>query len=223
LRFLGLGLFAEGPRDERFLPPILHRAAEEMCRTRGRSVVEVGRVEILRAGPEAGERDRATRILDAARGAGRAVDLLFVHADGAGNPAAARARQVEPSARLIAGDPSTQRIRVIAVVPVRETEAWALADGDALRAAFGSALDDADLGVPHRALDVEGLMDPKRALEDAHQKVLRRRRRRKDGAARFLEAIAERVRLPRLREVPAFAEFERALEAGLSGLGYLER
>ena len=39
-------------------------------------------------------------------------------------------------------------------------EAWALADGEALRSAFGTVLDDRELGVPAKARDVETILDP---------------------------------------------------------------
>jgi hypothetical protein len=31
MRYLGLAIFAEGPTDYRFLPPVLRRATEDLC------------------------------------------------------------------------------------------------------------------------------------------------------------------------------------------------
>ncbi|WP_158516729.1 hypothetical protein [Scytonema hofmannii] len=47
------------------------------------------------------------------------------------------------------------------VVPIREMEAWALVDGDALRGAFGTVLDDSALGISTRLREVEGIFEPK--------------------------------------------------------------
>jgi hypothetical protein len=106
-------------------------------------------------------------------------------------------------------------------VPVRETEAWALVDGDALRAAFGTVLEDERLGIPSRCREVESISDPKHVLEQAFANVMGSGRRRKRKAAAFMDAIGERVQLTLLRQVPAFQRFEQELGAALTRLGYL--
>lgn len=111
--------------------------------------------------------------------------------------------------------------RTVGVVPVREMEAWALADGDALRGAFGAVLDDAALGIPIRPREVEGIFDPKVVLEQAYRNVVGQRRRGKRKVADFFDVIGERVRLERLREVPAYQHFEQELRTALLELGYL--
>jgi hypothetical protein len=44
MRYLGLALFAEGPTDYRFLPPVLRRATEDLCLRLARSTIEVQEV-----------------------------------------------------------------------------------------------------------------------------------------------------------------------------------
>ncbi|MBI1987290.1 MAG: hypothetical protein HYS70_02945 [Nitrospinae bacterium] len=97
-----------------------------------------------------------------------------------------------------------------------------MVDGDALRQAFGTTLDDGKLGVPAGPHEVEKIVDPKQALDQAFRQVVGRQRRRKKSAADFLDVIGERVRLPRLRLVPAFKQFERELHHALRKLGYLK-
>ncbi len=220
MRSLGLALFAEGPTDRRFLAPVLRRATEDMCLREADDIVEIGDVLQLQSHAQTGGTDRGTRILEAAREAGDAYGLLFIHADGGGDPDSAVRERVDPAARLVASDLARPRVGIVAVVPVRETEAWTLVDGDALREAFGTLLDDSGLGIPARSRDVESLPDPKQSLDRAFGKVVGARRRKKK-AADFLDAIGERVQLTHLRALPAFQRFERDLRAALLALRYL--
>lgn len=107
------------------------------------------------------------------------------------------------------------------MIPVRETEAWALADGDALRAAFGCARDDTALGVPRRAHEVERNSLPKESFEKAYATSKGHRRGKRRSASGFLQVLGERVSLERLRQVPAFQRLETALLQSLRDLGYL--
>jgi hypothetical protein len=106
------------------------------------------------------------------------------------------------------------------VVPVRETEAWTLADGDALRGAFGTTLGDTSLGLPYPPHKVESIRDPREVLHEALLRVVGRPHRRR-RPAQFLEAIGIRVGLQQLRRVPAFARLDDDLRDALHRLGYL--
>lgn len=223
MRYLGLALFAEGPTDYRFLPPILRRATEDLCLRLARSTVEVGEVLGLYTPDNYYDADLATQILEAARQAQGAFNILFVHTDGAGDYAAAYDQRVKPAAERIALELSRQQERTVGVVPVREMEAWTLVDGDALRGAFGTVLDNTALGIPTKAREVEGILDPKQTLEQAYIKVLGGKQRGKRKAADFFDAIGERVRLERLQEVPAYQRFLDELCMALVELGYINR
>lgn len=221
MRYLGLALFAEGPTDYRFFTPVLRRATEDLCLRRSRSSTEVGEVLGLYAPNDYRDADLATQILEAAREAEGAFNILFVHTDGAGDFAAAYEQRIQPAAERIILELSSQNERIVGVVPVREMEAWTLADGDALRSAFGTVLDNAALGIPTKAREVEGILDPKQIFEQAYVKVAGGKRRSKTKAADFYDAIGERVRLERLREVPAYQRFEEELYSALVELGYI--
>jgi hypothetical protein len=220
MRYLGLALFAEGPTDYRFLPPVLRRATEDLCLRLARSTIEVGEVLALYAPNDYRDAELATQILEAAREANGAFNILFVHTDGASDSVGAYKQRVKPAAQRIAVELGGQQ-RTVGVVPVREMEAWTLADGDALRGAFGTVLDNTGLGIPTKAREVEGLFDPKQILEQAYTKVIGGKRRGRRKAADFFDAIGERVRLERLREVPAYHSFEEELHLALVELGYL--
>ncbi len=222
MRYLGLALYAEGPTDYRFLSPLLRRLVEALCARLAEDIVEIGEICPLDTPPNCNETDRGTRIREAALAARGAFSVLFVHTDGAGDPARARTANVAPAAAEIADHFEKDEARVVAVVPVRETEAWALIDGDALRGAFGTKLDDAALGLPGKSRGVETISDPKQALDQAFLRVVGKPRR-KQKAANHFEAISLRVRLDLLHEVPAFRRLEEDSCATLVELGYFKR
>jgi hypothetical protein len=224
VQYLGLALFAEGPTDYRFLPPVLRRTTEELCSMEGRTTVAISE-EVLKLNlylpQEYRDADLATKILEAAKTAKGAYNILFIHTDGAGNPEDAYNQRVQPAKERIAAEVSSQLERTVGVVPVREMEAWTLVDGDALRHAFGAVLDDKALGIPPRPVEVEGILDPKQTLNQAYANVVGAKRRRRTTAADFFEVIGERVQLSRLRQVPAFGRFEQELRTALVELNYL--
>jgi hypothetical protein len=219
VRYLGLALFAEGSTDHRFLSPILLRSTEEICMREVRETVQVGDVLPLTSPPEYQDAERALRIFETARSASGGFHILFIHADANGNATRARHERVDPAAARIALE--LPQHATVAVVPVRMTEAWALVDGDALRDAFSATARNEVLGVPARPRGVERLQDPKRALQDAYRACVSGRRGRSQTAAGFLDAIARRVSLDRLRGVPAFQQFETDLCSALVALGFV--
>lgn len=217
MSFLGLGLVAEGPSDYRFFPAVLYRLAEDLCLQHGRTPVEIGAVVPLELSGLHGT--KTERIVQAAMQAAGSYHVLFLHTDGNGDHDAAIRDRVGPwkAALSVLGSPDD---RTVAVVPVREMEAWAFCDGGALRAAFGTTLTDTELGVPRKASDVEGIVDPKAALQAAYERVFRPKRPRR-SSVEMLEVIAERVSLDRLRQLPAFRRLEADLAAAMRDLHYI--
>lgn len=150
-----MALVAEGPSDHRFLPPVLYRLTEDLCLTRGRGTVEVGPVTSLEP-VDSGAGSYTARLVEAARQASGTYHVLFLHSDGGGDGEAARRERTEPWTVALE-DLGREEERFVAVVPIREMEAWAICDGEALRQAFGTTLNDAQLGVQAVCADVERL------------------------------------------------------------------
>ncbi|MDA0235429.1 MAG: DUF4276 family protein, partial [Proteobacteria bacterium] len=109
----------------------------------------------------------------------------------------------------------------IAVVPIRETESWALADSDAIRRVFGTPLSDEVLELPRNAADVETTRDPKRTLHLAFLKTNPSSRKRRQGVSPMLNALGEAVSLDRLRRLSGFQALETELRLGMRRLGIL--
>jgi len=221
MAYLRAGLFAEGKTDYNLLLPLLRRLIEQLCREEARGIVEVAEVEGLDAPGPHRPPDRATRILEAARGFWGGPCILFVHADGGGDPERSAREQVAPAMKRIAEE--LQGGACVAVIPVREIEAWALTDGDALRRAFGTTLGDEALRIARRPRDVERLPNPKEDLRAAYEAATGPSRRRRETVGNFYTRIGESVDLAKLREVGAFQEVEQSLREALRGFGLLTR
>lgn len=221
MHYLGLALYAEGPTDYYFLRPLLLRLCEDICLNEANQSVEFGE-EVISLNEPDRMRDarREERVIEAARKARGAWRIVFVHTDGAGNAARARATCAQPAIDRLARELPGEGIGV-AVVPIRETESWALADGDAIRRVFGTPLSDDALGLPRRPADVEASPDPKKALDDAFLKTRPTRRKQRQGASPMLNAIGESVSLEKLRLLQGFQTLEHELRQGLRHIGIL--
>lgn len=218
LPYLGLALYAEGPGDHRFLDGIIRRSVEHALVSLGLTV-DVS--EIQRLAISQSDR-REDRIAEGAVGIQGAFHLLFVHADGNGDRERAISERVIPGANRVLAELGTQGRRVVPVVPARETEAWAIVDGNALRRVLSTQHTDAELGVPNQPREVETVADPK-AIFGAAVTTARGGRRgiRPRPPGVFLERLSEEIDLQVLREVPAFQSFEHALKDALQDLGYV--
>jgi hypothetical protein len=220
--YIGLALYAEGPTDYRFLTPLLTRLVEDIYLGSPRDVLELGAMIELDTPEAFRDAPRERRIIEAANDAAGGFHILFVHADGMSRPATIRRQQIEPGLNGFLAQVLEYRYAGVAVVPIREMEAWAIWDGDALRKAFGSTLSDAELGIPTRAREVEREPDPKNVLDNAYAAVTGRRRDHADTAAAFLTLIAEAVDLSKLSSLRAFRTLRRETELAMRSLNLIE-
>jgi hypothetical protein len=207
MRFLMSALIAEGSSDDRFLPFLLRRCLEDVCADDFSEMVDVERVTVLR------ERMRPLAvpdIVDLVRRNENTFHLVFVHRDQDGNTDRVRREWIDPLTEAWGG---RRPERLIPVVPVRKTEAWVLADGDALRGVLGINWSDVQLGVPGRAADVERIPDPKVPIRE----IVRRLNRPIED---FYEELAESISLERLCGIPSFVDVRARVAGSLADLGY---
>ncbi|WP_298621425.1 DUF4276 family protein [uncultured Zoogloea sp.] len=214
MHYLGLALYAEGPTDYYFLRPLLQRLCEDICARESRQPVEFSAVLELDDPPQLKNASRDVRILGAAEAARGAWQVLFVHSDGETAPAKVRAERTEPAIALL-HQTFGEAHAGVAVIPIRETEAWAMFDTDAVREVFGTTQTAGDLGLPLAAAAAEAASDPKRTLDEAFLATKPSGRRRKQGVSPMLNALGEQVSLQRLRELPSFQSLETELRQAL--------
>jgi hypothetical protein len=206
MRYLTSALVSEGVTDDQFLPRLLGRALTELCNTEFDEMVEVADVQPLRRrnGPCS-----VDEVIELVRRNAASFTLVFFHHDQGANAERVDTEWLRPLRRLWGDRPE----RLVPVVPVRETEAWLLADGDALRTALGVQWTDAQLGLPKHPKDVERIMDPKKILND----VLRRVRRSVED---HFGQLGELVSLERLKLVPAYQRWWSETKNVLVEAGY---
>lgn len=218
MQYLGLALYAEGPTDYYFLRPLLQRLCEDICTREANSTVEVSEVLGLGDQEQGDKRPRGERIASSAQSARGAWKILFVHADGSNDPKRARDEQVDPGLALVRQH--MKDVAGVGVVPIRETEAWIIADGDALRSAFGTGLSDEMLGLP-TGQAVEGIRDPKKTLHATFVATHPSSRRLRHGISPYLNTLGEQVSLTSLRKVPSFCSLENELRNVLREFGVI--
>lgn len=219
MRYLSSALYCEGTTDASFLLPLLRRLCEHLA-SEADDTVEVADMIALVDAHEDRRLDRDDRIERAARAAEGAWVVLFIHADAdARDSRAAVSQRVQPAIDRLAPLLGGKR-QAVAVVPVRVTEAWALADPDALRTAVGSPMDDDALGIAAALTHgVDRAADPKALLEGAL--LAARPRARPAQIAAYRGRIGETVALARLQRLGAFRHLETDLRAALLALGIL--
>ncbi|MCX6030662.1 MAG: DUF4276 family protein [Chloroflexi bacterium] len=209
---LVLALYAEGHADERFLPVVIQRAVEQILQQRGRTVVDVMEPITVNHTIDRQFATRPERILEAARRSA-GYHALVVHAD-ADYPTSARAlnERFGPGLERVSQARYNRQAvcdHLLPIIPVQMTEAWMLADPEALRTVVGTATQALELGLPAHAHEVESDPYPKQTLEQAIRKALasRPKRRRRIDLNTVYEPLARQISLERLAAVPSYRQF----------------
>jgi hypothetical protein len=186
---------SEGPTDDRFLPNVINRAIVDLCARHFSDYVEVADAVVVR--DRGGPASIPDVVAELRRNAGSYNMVIFHHDAGANRDRVDR-EWVEPMRAAWAATDSSDPL--IFVVPVRETEAWALADGDAIRRVYGVSWDNARLGVPDNPRDVCDVHDPKKVLAAIGKAVGSR-------VTNYHARLGELVSLDRLAAVEAYSEW----------------
>ncbi len=206
---LALAIYAEGRTDERFLPIVIQRTAEQILSQRGRTSVDVFGPVVLNHDIERTSQGRAERILEAARRSA-GYHALIVHAD-ADYPSPDRAtkERIQPGFDLVRRAKESVCHQLLPIIPVQMTEAWMLADPEALQQVIGTSLGAQALGLPAHAHQVESDPNPRQTFSQALQNALahRPRRRRRIDLGTIYEPLARQINLERLGTVAAYQQF----------------
>ncbi|HLG64891.1 MAG TPA: DUF4276 family protein [Ktedonosporobacter sp.] len=217
---LVLALYAEGPSDNRFLPPIIQRTAERLIAQYGQRTVDVLEPMIV---PRQKGLSCDIGILNAARHA-CGYHALVVHADADDEtPYSAKTHRIHPGFKLVLDSNEQVCKDLVPIIPVQTVEAWMLADYQALRETIGTDMSSQNLGLPARPALVEAVANPKRTLEEVISRAFAnhpQRRRRPDFSTRQ-EALARRINLDTLASVPSYMEFVNELRNILTVLNFI--
>lgn len=204
-RWVSVGLFAEGSSDYRFLGELLPRLIRDVAHERFGPDFELWEPVIPLDAPG---RSRRAKIAAAIDPAWDECTLFVVHADGNGDPHRARAQQIAPGLALAAE--RHPDLVAVGCVPVREIEAWLLADARPWTS-MRHGQTEVQVRLPD---DPEAVADPKRVLRQLVTAVGRRRRLEEDIYAQ----LGRLVSLDALDRLPAARRFRDDLAAALARL-----
>jgi hypothetical protein len=220
MKALVLALYAEGPTDTRFLPPIIQRTAERIIAQYGQDIIDVLEPVIV-AKQQAKRREEC--ILGAAREA-CGYHALIVHSDADHRlPDLARSQRIQPGFDRVSQSNEKICKHLIPIIPVQMIEAWMLADHTALRETIGTDISPEKLGLPSRPALVELDANPKQTLKDVIQRSLSgcpNRRRRIDFNTRQ-ETLGRRINLDTLNAVPSYRDFVLDLKKTLAEINFI--
>lgn len=220
---LVLGLYAEGPTDHDFLPPVIRRTAERLLAGYGRGEVETD-VRVVQLFSEQ-RRDRGESIVHAARYA-VGYHALIVHAD-ADEPNSQRAWDERYYPGYLLVQQVNERIckQLLPIIPIQTIEAWLLADYRALLEEIGTDMRARDLGIPERPRQVEGISRPKERLKQAVRIANdeRSRRHRSTDISFLYEPMGNNISLEKLGNVPSYQKFEEDLTKTLIDINIIPR
>jgi hypothetical protein len=218
-RQLFVGLVTEGNTDERFLESIVKKTFEQIAfECQGEIEIELSIIKITKT-------TFAENVFAAAKiGVERyGIMVLCVHADAdEETDSAAFANRIDPATEMVRASPDNDLCRIItAIVPIRMTEAWMLADRDLLKREIGTDLNDSDLGI-HR--DAERIADPKQVIAEAIRLArvgLTKRRRSELKISDLYLPVGQKMNLARLAELSSYSKFKDSVRAAFRELNYL--
>jgi hypothetical protein len=198
--YLRAGLYAEGPSDYEILLRLIPRVLDALGASLFPGACEVGDTLGIDASASEKSTKRGDRIAAAIDASFDLCELFIIHSDGAGDPPEARRTCIDPGVAAARARLPERALVAVACVPVREIEAWLLADAEPFRRLLGRGVNPALPADPERDLE------PKATL----RKILQ------DGGARrgpesVYAFIGENVALKALRALPAYRDFEEDL------------
>ncbi|MEZ2224112.1 hypothetical protein [Rhizobium sp. RCC_161_2] len=215
--YLSWALYAEGNSDRDYFEALLPRVLEELILTDGKFSVDIPTNYAVQLGKYGRTVEEVAAEACAAK---NAFELLFIHADTGGraledgieNRAQAYVNKMNHICEFRAD-------RAVIIAPKHETEAWLLADRNALLATLGYRDTANALGLPDDADKAEKLIDPKAALRSAIDAVYGNRITAKRDVS--FGSIALQQDLQSLRGSASYRKFEADLRASLSTWGIL--
>ncbi len=220
MNMLVMGLYVEGPTDDRFLPVIIQRTAEQILLQYDRTEVTVLEPIVIKKHPDIAHRDES--ILRAARDAD-GYHALIIHADADG-PTRDEAfhYRFEPGNTLVQACTEKVCKDILPIIPVRMIEAWMLADLDQFRNALGIKMSQQELGLHSRAKQVESYHDPKAVIDRVIRQTYPDKPQRWGRIRGQLYAdLAPMIRLSQLNDVPAYQQFVSDLTSTLKAINII--
>lgn len=215
MSILYFAFWGEGRNEYDFLSPLIERVLTDLIPHVDVQAIAIDDVP----NTVAGDRDRLLWI--AQQYDGFPVAIYHMDAD-TRTTESTLANRFQPAHDALQRTDDDVGIAIVPVIPVHNTNAWMLVDFDAFRQAVGTHKTAAELGFPDSPHQVEALPDARPIFRQAVQQA-RGGRKRKVSFQGLYKRLANAIDLQRLRQVPAYQEFEGRLRETLITLHYLEQ
>lgn len=209
---LAIAFHGEGPTDWRFFEPLTKNLVAQLLLELAEEEWEVLVLNEFQAEGDS-YFQKVVSLCDQLEG----YHMLILHRDG--TPSLQKVMENHFD-RVLRDEQLTNRgLWLVPLIPVRETEAWMLADPEWLTEELkllGARPDELDLPKPQ---EIESIADPKLRLKEIMQKATAhrtsRQRRRMADISSLYESAGNLVRIEVLKALPSFQTFEHYLRQAL--------
>ena len=221
-----LALYAEGSTDGNFLPNIIERTTKSILSQRSSQSTQV-RLPYSKWNKPVDIVKRDQCILHIARETA-IYDALIIHSDGDNRGYEQTLIELfQPGKKLVLDAKDRNEdicADLVPLIPVRMTEAWMLADPDALCTVLGKKVEARALGIPTKAKLVEKDLKPKKTLDLIIQAAYPQQSRNwKRFKAKLYQELGSAIDLKRLSEVDSYQQFVKDITATLQTLNFLQK
>lgn len=208
----------EGKTDVRFLESVIQRSFEDIA-FECRDQIEVLPLQHIRK--ISGDFISTVKIYSQ-KAEELGIMILCIHTDAdSSEDTNAFEDKINPAFSEIKQSTTDFCKNLIAVVPVRMTEAWMLADKNLLKNEIGTQKTDQELNINKNP---ESFSDPKKTLEDAiriAQQDLTKRKRRNLTIGELYLPIGQKISIAQLDSLPSFWKFKEAIKAVFKDIKYV--
>jgi hypothetical protein len=220
---LFIGLFAEGTTDNRFLENIILNTIRHLqyeCHTE---------IEIYDDNINNLEVSKRTSFVEKVLEASKkglnefGMNILFVHTDADDKTLAGTYRnKINPALKEMSKMDTKEYCQtIIPIIPIREIEAWLLADKELFKKQLDTTKSDNDLKINKKP---EIFTHPKETIEEAIRIVSQdktKKRKKELTISDLYEPIGIEISLDKLRELSSFQKFEEEVRGAFKNLDYL--
>ncbi len=218
MNILSIGYTTEGSTDEHFFGDLIRRTFIDVA-IDCESDISIDSVQHISTGKE----DFVVEVLNAAREAQRrGIMVLCVHTDADdSNDATVQRTKITPAFGNVSMREERLCKNLIAIIPVRMTEAWMLADRELLKQEIRTTKSDQELGLARRP---ETIADPKETIKTAIRIAFEdapRRRRNRTTISDLYQPIGQKLSLEKLASLPSYVKFRDAVREAFVKLNYL--
>ncbi len=209
----------EGATDQRFLESIIRKTFEEVALT-CKGEIEVFDPVYIELKKNMNFIENIKNLAITALNIG--INVFCIHADSDNiSDEHVFKHKIVPAVQAVNTLPVDKACNnLVAIVPVRMSEAWMLADTDLLKEEFNTTKTDSELFIN---INPETIADPKAVIEKALQLAQDHlpQRRNRIIIGELYQPLGQKIQLNKLEQLSSFKKFKLSVEDAFRKLNYL--